>query len=103
METAAHPEPSALVYAPRQGVILREIAGESLLVPIRHDVAEMQAIFALVGVGVAVWKLLDGVRTLGAVQDAILAQFDVAPHAAWDDLRDFVAQLEERGLVERRG
>ena len=91
------------VYATREDVILREIAGEHLLVPIRHNVAELQAIYALTGVGVQIWKLLDGVRTLRAVQAAITERFEVGAEEAWTDLCAFVERLEERGLVERRG
>jgi hypothetical protein len=98
----AEPGGDQRVYATREDVILREIAGEHLLVPIRHNVAQMQAIYALTGIGLAIWKLLDGTRTLRTIQEAIVEGFEVSATQAWTDLCDFVDHLEEKGLVERR-
>jgi hypothetical protein len=92
----------AAIFAARDGIILREIAGEHLLVPIRSDLAEMEAIYALMGVGVRIWGLLDGTRTLGAIRHELVACYEVGLDEAWADLCDFVTHLEERGLVERR-
>jgi hypothetical protein len=91
------------VYARREPVVLRQVAGESLLIPIHRRVPEMEAIFALSGAGPHIWELLDGRRALGEVRDALVARFEVDAEVAWADLCDFVAQLEEKGLVERRG
>ncbi len=93
---------STVVYCRRQNVVLRQVAGEHLLVPIRNDVAQMQAIYALTGVGVRVWELLDGTRSLAAVRDSMVSRFEVDADQAWADLRAFVDGLAERDLVERR-
>jgi hypothetical protein len=90
------------VYARREDVVLREIAGEHLLVPIRRDVADMQAVFALNAIGVYIWELLDGERTLGAVLAAILDRFDVGAEEAQADLRSFVERLRESGIALRQ-
>jgi len=90
------------VYARREGVVLREVAGEHLLVPIRKDVADLKAIFALNGVGLRIWELLDGERPLGGVLAALVERFDVPAEEAEADLRSFVARLEAAHLVERR-
>lgn len=97
------PEAHGAIYAVHEDVILREIAGEHLLVPIRRHVAEMQAIYALMGTGVRIWQMMDGSRTLAAIQAAIMERFDVSAEEAWIDLCGFVEHLEEQGLVERRG
>jgi hypothetical protein len=89
------------VFARQEDVILRQVAGEQLLVPIRNNVADLQAIFALTGIGAFVWGLLDGVRTLEAVVAAILDRHDVAGAEAWQDARGFIEQLLEAGLVRR--
>jgi hypothetical protein len=90
------------VYVRQQDVLLRDVAGESLLIPVRNNVAEMNAIFALAGIGPDVWQLLDGVRTLQAVCESIAESYDVSPDAAWRDLSDFVAQLADAGLIHRQ-
>lgn len=99
---AGDPGAAHAVYARRDSIVLRRIAGEHLLVPIRHQVNEMRAIYALTGTGVQIWQLLDGTRPLGQVRDALLERFEVGADQAWTELVGFVEHLEESGLVERR-
>jgi hypothetical protein len=90
------------VYARREGVVLREVAGEHILVPIRRDVADLRAIFALNRVGLRIWELLDGVRSLEGILGELLERFEVTAEEASVDLRSFVERLSAAGLVERR-
>ena len=90
------------VYAKRDDVVMRDVAGEQLLVPIRNDPDGIQAIFALTGTGAFIWGLLDGERALDAVLAAVLERFDVTPEEAEADLGAFVERLSAAGLVERR-
>jgi len=84
-------------------VLLRDVAGEHLLVPIRRNVADLQAIFALNGIGVYIWGLLDGQRSLHAVLAAVLERYDVSADEAAADLHAFVERLTKAGVIERRG
>jgi hypothetical protein len=95
-------EEDGAVYARREGVVLREVAGEQILVPVRRDVADLRAIFALNQVGRRIWELLDGARDLGGVIAELVERFDVTVEEAAADLRVFVEQLRQAGLVERR-
>ena len=90
------------VYARREGVVLREVAGEQILVPIRRNVADLKSIFALNGVGRCIWELLDGTRDTDAVLAGLLERFDVSPEEASADLHAFVERLSTAGLVERK-
>ena len=93
----------AAVYGARGEAILRPLAGEWFLVPIRTSPADFRAIFSVNEVGAAIWEELDGARPLGDVLDRLLERFDATPDELADDLFDFVEQLEAVGLVERRG
>jgi len=95
-------EEDGAVYARREGVVLREVAGEQILVPVRRDVADLRAIFALNHVGRRIWELLDGARDLQGVLAGLVERFDVTAEEAAADLRRFVEQLRQAGLVERR-
>jgi hypothetical protein len=90
------------VYARRDGIVLRVVAGEHLLVPIRRDVAEMGSIFVLNGVGHRIWELLDGATNFDAILSALVERFDVSTEEASVDLQAFVERLSAAGLVERR-
>ena len=78
----------------------REVAGETILVPIRGKLAEMQRIFALEPVAACIWRGLDGEKTLQQVLGTVLEEFDVGREAAGRDVQEFVAELVEAGLVE---
>lgn len=91
------------VYGPRGESILRNLAGEWFLVPIRTSPADFRAIFNVNEVGAAIWGELDGSRSLGAVLETVLQRFDAPAAEAVGDLFSFIGQLEGAGLVERRG
>ena len=92
-----------VLYARREGVVLREVAGEHILVPIRRDVADLQAIFALNRVGLRIWELLDGERDLDGILAELLERFEVTAEEASADLHSFVERLHAAGLVEQKG
>ena len=96
-------EAGKAVYSPRDPIVVREIAGEHLLVPVRRRLGEMRAIYALMGAAAPLVELLDGSRSLGQVRDALVERFEVSSEQAWAELCSFVEELEEQGLVERRG
>ena len=50
-------------------------------------------------VGVALWKLMDGNRSLEELVDEIKDRYSDVPNAAIDDLTTFVENLAETGFV----
>ncbi len=102
--SSAHAELSPeAVFAPRGQVVLREVAGERLLVPVRRDVADLRSIFVVTGIGAFIWQQLDGQRSVGGVLAAILDHFDVGEDEARADLASFLERLTEAGIAEQRG
>jgi hypothetical protein len=91
------------VYGPRGESILRSLAGEWFLVPIRTTPADFRAIFSVNEVGAVIWGELDGSRPLDAILEKIVERFDAPPAEVAADLVTFIEQLEGAGLVERRG
>jgi len=94
--------PAGAVYVKREDVVLREVAGEHILVPIRSGAADLQAIFALNGAALRIWELLDGARTVDAILAAMLERYDVTAEQARADLGAFLQRLLAAGLVDRR-
>lgn len=80
-------------YHTSPDMIFRKIAGEYVLVPISHDVADMEAIYTLDGVGARIWELLDGTRDGYAVLSQIIKEYDVTAKEARADLVEFLVQL----------
>lgn len=90
---------AALCRAPE--VVLRRIAGETLLIPVKGKVADMRRIFVLNAVGERIWSALGESRPLRDIAREITETFDVAPELAAADAAEFVAQLLDAGLVTR--
>ncbi|MBM4036924.1 MAG: PqqD family protein [Planctomycetes bacterium] len=91
---------SGLVLKKRGDVVTRQIVGETLLVPIRGRVADMQKLFCLNPVAAFVWEKLDGTRTLADIRDAVLDAFAVQQDRAEADIQEFIAELLAAELVQ---
>ncbi len=87
------------IYQHSPDVVARQILGETLLVPIRGELADLQRIFALNPVAQHIWGVLDGVRNLAAVSESVVARFEVEPEQAAADVLEFVGLLSAGGLI----
>ncbi len=87
------------VYRRSADLVTRQVLGETLVVPIRGELADLQRIFALNPVAQFIWSQLDGTKDLVAVRDGVVARFAVEPAQAEVDIVEFVAQLSEMSLI----
>jgi len=51
-------------------------------------------------VGAHIWNALDGATSLADLRETILATFEAAPEEVDTDIREFIAELLEAGLVQ---
>jgi hypothetical protein len=82
-------------------VVTREIVGETLLVPISGDLADMDNIFALNNTGAFIWGKLDGETRLASIRDQICEAFEVESPDAWEDMQVLLAELNNAGLINK--
>ena len=59
----------------------------------------MQKIFTLNPVGEYIWRGLDEQKRLNDIRDDVMAHFDVENKEAESDIRDFIGELLEAGLI----
>ncbi|MCX8038355.1 MAG: PqqD family protein [Candidatus Sumerlaeia bacterium] len=85
----------------RGELVTREIAGETLIVPVSGNVADLESIYTLNEVGGVIWSLLDGQHNDDQIVDAVCAEFDVERDRAQADVAALLASLREAGLIER--
>lgn len=81
-------------------VVSRQVAGETLLIPIRGRLADMQRIFAIDPVAAHVWDLLSEPRTLDDMVERVTASFEVTVADAHRDVGEFLDSLAAAGLIE---
>jgi len=82
-------------------IVSRVIGEETVLVPVKKKVADLTSFYNLADpVSQRVWELMEGDASGQEILDVIVSEFDVEKEAAEKDLKDFLAQLEERKLIE---
>ena len=90
----------AAVYRKKGDTVTRHIAGETILVPIRNNLADMQGIFTLNPVAEYIWQQLDGQNNLAQIRDGITDSFEVDGPRAGEDMVEFIDQLLAQKIIE---
>jgi len=72
----------------------RIIEGEAVILSM-----ESKVLRGLNPVGSRIWELIDGQRSLEEITGTIVLEFDVTPADAAQDVRAFIQELLDRGLV----
>jgi len=72
----------------------RIIEGEAVILSM-----ESKVLRGLNPVGSRIWDLIDGQRSLEEITGTIVLEFDVTPADAAQDVRTFIQELLDRGLV----
>ncbi|MDD5371758.1 MAG: PqqD family protein [Anaerolineaceae bacterium] len=81
-------------------IVFRMIAGEAVLVPMRRQVADLDAIFALNESAAFAWGLIDGKRSLEAIAGQIVAEYEVEEGEAAQDVVELAEKLSEIGAID---
>lgn len=80
--------------------VLREIAGDTILVPVGQTALDMNSMITLDPTAALIWKALEQGRGREEILEEILNRFDVAQEEAEKDLEEFLAQLEAADLLD---
>ena len=89
-------------FAKKGEFVSRRIAAETLLVPVRGRIGDLDSIYSLSEVASLIWNGIDGEATVAQLVQGVCAEFDVAPETAQSDTLQFLAQLQHAGLIEPR-
>jgi len=79
----------------------RVVGGEMIVVPIRSGVADLECVFTLDEVGAAIWRAVESPKTEEQILQSVLDQFDAEESDVRRDLGEFLATLDEAGLLRR--
>ena len=85
----------------RRSFVTRQIAGETLVVPVTGHVMDLQSIFVLNPVASRIWELLAAPTTPEQLADAIATEFTVTRQDAAADVVEFLEALGDRGLIQQ--
>ena len=79
--------------------VTRQIAGDTLIVPVTGHVMDLESIYVLNPVGSRIWELLRSPTTVDQIAEIVAGEFAVSPKAAADDVVEFLDSLDARGLI----
>jgi len=90
---------SAEKYVHSSRVVSREVAGETLVVPIRGGVGDLDSIFSFNPLGSDLWNLLTGGASVEEMVAWVVERYEVTAEQAATDIEAFVAELSRSGLI----
>jgi hypothetical protein len=92
--------PLDVIYVPSEDVVAREIEGEMIIVPIASGIGDMEdELYTLNDTGKAIWKHLDGKRSLGQIAKDLMDEYE-APLADLErDVLGLVGELVKRKML----
>jgi methyltransferase-like protein len=79
--------------------VFRQIENETILVPIRNNVGDMDCLYNLNEVGAFIWQQIDGRKSLFDIKKMVVSEFDVSDVTAETDLSEFIADLKDISAV----
>jgi hypothetical protein len=92
--------PGNRVYRRSSDVVARQVGHESILVPIRQNVGNLDFVYTLSPVAARIWALLDGSRDIDAIVSELCGEFDVDRDTAMADVAELLTDLAETSLVQ---
>ena len=83
----------------KAGYKVREIAGDYVVIPAAGHYQEFGAVVSLNETGAFLWGQLQDSKTFEELTEALTAEYDVEPEEVRKDIREFIALLNEQGLL----
>lgn len=81
--------------------ILREIAGEYIIIPTGKTALDFNGLITVNEVGVSLWKMLQNDITFEELVQGILDEYDVDEDVAREDIQEFLDILTEGGILTK--
>ena len=87
-------------FARKGEFVTRTITGEVVIVPVRGQIGDLDAIYHFNEVGGFIWNLFDGRTSVHDIAQAVREEFDGAPEDPERDMLEFVGVLQSAGIIE---
>lgn len=79
--------------------VLREIAGDYVIIPVGKTVIEFNGLITVNEVGVSIWNMLQNEVTFDQIVQGILNEYEVEESVAREDIREFLDKLIDGGIL----
>ncbi len=79
--------------------VTRQIAGETLIIPVAGQVGDLDAIYTLNEVASKIWETIEGPTAVSQIVDTLTREYDVTPDEAQADVLELLDVLAAKGLI----
>lgn len=81
--------------------VLREIAGDYIIIPTGKTVLDFNGLITVNEVGASLWNMLQEEVSLDDLVRGILNEYDVEEETAREDIQEFLTSLETGGILKK--
>lgn len=85
----------------KKDFVLREIAGDYIIIPTGQTALEFNGLITVNEVGVSLWKMLQNETTADKLLQGILDEYEVEEDVAREDIQEFLDALVKGGILEK--
>lgn len=83
----------------KKELIKREVAGDTILVPVGKTVYDTNGLFVLNEIGAFIWDRLEKFETTEEIVDAILEEYDAQRGEVTQDVEEFLEKFRNWGVI----
>lgn len=83
----------------KKELVKRDIAGDTVLVPVGKTVYDSNGLFVLNDVGTFLWDMLPEAEGLDDLTEAVLREYEVGADEARRDIEAFLNKLQEMAII----
>lgn len=83
----------------KKELIKRQIAGDTILVPVGSAVFESNGLFVLNELASFIWDMLPSVNSEEEICQAVLGEYEVSERQAREDIAEFLSKLKTMGIL----
>ena len=83
----------------KQQFVMREVAGEYLLIPVGKTSLDLNGMITLNELGAEIWNMLPEVKDEAEIVKRILDEYDVDEPTATADIAEFLAHIRQLGII----
>lgn len=84
----------------KREMILREVAGENILVPGADTILDLNGLFIVTETGAFIWSILPSVENEAEIVEKMLEEYDVDEETAQKDVAEFLDRLRSFGIID---
>lgn len=83
----------------KKELIKREIAGETILVPVGKTVYDANGLFVMNELGAFIWELLPQAQTEEEICRAVMEEYEVSAEEVSQDVSEFLQMLRKLDIL----